>query len=297
MREARTDDAVAIGGLWAAALPWTVRSAARVAADLADDAALGRRHWVGIVDDAVVGAGTARPTGAGEVHVSVVVHPDSGSRGVGTALLDVVVAAFPDATDLTAICADDPIALAFAVRNGFLPVGEHLVSSIVPASVPPVGPVPEGLTALTLDRVPDLDLLLKTHTASAADDTSGLIRVYTRETFLADWWNSPDNAPELSWALLDTSGAAPVVASFTSVQVDRVRRRSWSTMTATHPSYRGRGLARWVLHRMLNSVAEARVTEASTGNDATNAPMIAVEEALGYLPASRTIRVQRRLPT
>ena len=55
-------------------------------------------------------------------------------------------------------------------------------------------------------------------------------------------------------------------------------------MTATRPAYRGRGLARWVKQRMLNAVAAAGVTSATTANDATNAPMIAVNDALGLHP-------------
>ena len=67
-------------------------------------------------------------------------------------------------------------------------------------------------------------------------------------------------------------------------------------MTATRPAYRGRGLARWVKQRMQNAVAAAGVTSATTANDTTNAPMIAVNDALGYRPVTRSIRVQRRLP-
>lgn len=296
MRDAGRDDAAAIGAVRAAALPRLVRSDARAAADMRQDPALHRRRWVGLLDGEIVGTATARQTGDTEVYLTVEVHPEYGSRRVGTALLAAAVTAFPGVDDLVAVCTDDPIALAFAVRNGFLPDSEHTISSVDPASVPPAGPVPDGLTATTLDLLPDLELLLATHNAAAGDDPSGLSRVYTLETFLADWWNSPDNAPELSWALLDGSGATPVVASFTSTAVDRPRARSWSAMTATHPTYRGRGLARWVKQRMLNSLAEAGVTEASTATDTTNAAMNAVNEALGYRPVARTIRVQRRLP-
>jgi hypothetical protein len=50
-----------------------------------------------------------------------------------------------------------------------------------------------------------------------------------------------------------------------------------------------------VKQRALNEVAAAGVTEALTANDATNVPMLAVNEALGYRPRARTIRVERRL--
>jgi GNAT superfamily N-acetyltransferase len=84
--------------------------------------------------------------------------------------------------------------------------------------------------------------------------------------------------------------------SFTSLQVDQARGRAWSAMTGTHPDHRGRGLAGWVKRRSVNALAAAGVGEAWTANDATNAPMIAVNESLGYRLAGRTIRVRRRLP-
>ena len=40
---------------------------------------------------------------------------------------------------------------------------------------------------------------------------------------------------------------------------------------------------------------DAGVTSATTANDATNGPMIAVNDALGYAPVGRWIRVQRRI--
>jgi GNAT superfamily N-acetyltransferase len=294
VRDARPDDASAIAAVWAAATPLMVRSPARAAADLREDPVPGRRRWVGTLDDLVVGTATARPTGERATFLSVEVDPAHGSRGVGSALLRAAVAAFPDVTELSAVCSDSPIALAFAVRHGFVPVGEHQVSGVDPATVPPVGPPPPGLSPVRLDALTDLDGLLETHNRCAADDPSGLSRGYTRETFLADW-NSPDNAPELSWALLDPTGSTPVVASFTSVQVDRSLRRAWSAMTATHPDYRGRGLARWLKQRMLNDAAAAGIAEALTANDAANRPMLAVNAALGYRPKARMFLVERRL--
>jgi GNAT superfamily N-acetyltransferase len=297
VRDARHDDCEAIGEVWAAAVPYLVRSADRVAFDLGADASLGRRHWVGVVEGRIVGTAVARPVAEDEVFLGVEVHPDYGSRGVGLALLRTAVPAFPGVTNMAAVCRDDPISLGFAVRNGFLPEGEHQVCRVDPASVADAGPPPEGLRAVPLTDL-DLELLLDTHNSAAGDDPSGLSRVYTLRQLHADWWDSPDNAAGLSWALVADDPVAPggsVVASFTSMQVDRGRRRAWSGMTATRPSYRGRGLATWVKRRTLSSLAEAGVTEAWTANDATNAPMVAVNRALGYSSAAKSISVRRRL--
>ena len=295
VREAGPDDAPAIAGVWAAASPLMVRTSARAAADLRQDPVLGRRRWVGLLDGVVVGTSTARATGDDAAFVAVEVDPEHGSRGVGAALLRAAVAAFPDTHQLSAVCRDDPIALAFAVRHGFLPVGEHQLSGVDPATVPPVGLPPPGLSPVRLDVLADLDALLETHNRCAGDDPSGLSRVYTREEFLADWQTNPDNAPGLSWALVDPTGVTPVVAAFTLVQVDLDRHRSWSAMTATHPDYRGRGLARWLKQKMLTEVAAAGITEAITANDASNRPMLAVNASLGYLPRARTVGLERRL--
>jgi GNAT superfamily N-acetyltransferase len=296
VRDAQKGDAASIGDIWSSAVPYLVRTPARAAADMREDKTLRRKRWVGIVDNVVSGTATARQVGEREVFVTVEVHPEHGSRGVGTALLVTATTAFSGATVLRSVSNGDPISLSFAVRNGFLPEGEHHVAFVDPAAVEPVDTAPRELRPITLDALPDLRMLLETYNLSAGDDPSGLSRRYTMYQLRADWWDSPDNAPDLSFGLVDDIAPRPLLASFTSVQVDRHRGRSWSSMTATHPSYRGRGLATWVKHRMLNALVEAGITEAWTGNDATNKPMLRVNETLGYQPAATSIRLARRVP-
>lgn len=295
MRDAQRGDAPAIGEIWSAAVPYLVRTAARAAADMREDRTLRRRRWVGLVDGVVAGTGTAQQLGEHEAFVTVEVHPDQGSRGVGTALLTDAAAAFPDIDQLRSVSNGDPISLAFAVRNGFLPEGEHRISFVDPSTVADAGPPPTGLRAVTLEALPDLRMLLETYNLATSDDPSGLSRRYTMYQLRSEWWDNPDNAPSLSFGLIDDDAPRPVLAAFSSVQVDRERGRSWSTMTATHPTYRRRGLARWVKRRMLRSLAENGVTEAWTGNDSTNAAMLAVNEQLGYVAAATSIRLARRL--
>lgn len=296
MRDAQPGDAAAIANIWSSAVPHLVRTAARAAADIREDHTLRRRRWVGLLHDVVAGTATARLVSEHEVLVAVEVHPDLGSRGVGTALLSSATSAFPDASQLRSVSNGDPISLAFAVRNGFLPEGEHRIGFVDPATVAPVAVTPDRLRPVTLDALPDLQMLLETYNLCAGDDPSGLSRRFTMYQLRADWWDSPDNAPDLSFGLVDDAAPRPVLASFTSVQVDRARGRSWSSMTATHPSYRGRGLATWVKRRMLDELAGAGVREAWTANDSTNAPMLAVNEAVGYRTAVTSVRLARRLP-
>ncbi|NUR06106.1 MAG: GNAT family N-acetyltransferase, partial [Nocardioidaceae bacterium] len=187
VRDATAADATAIGDVWASAVPYLVRSNARVAADLREDPLHERRRLVGLVDDKVVGTATSRAVGEDESYLTVEVHADWGSRGVGSALLRALLVQLRDRHHLTSVCNGDPVSMAFAVRNNFVPVGEHRVSRVDPRDVPVVGPVPEGLAAATLGVLPELSALLETHNLADADDPSGLSRRYTMGTFLADW--------------------------------------------------------------------------------------------------------------
>ena len=57
------------------------------------------------------------------------------------------------------------------------------------------------------------------------------------------------------------------------------------------PHYRGRGLALAVKLASIHWAAANGVTLLVTTNDATNAPMLAINRRLGYEPAGRTRRV------
>ncbi|HEX5560382.1 MAG TPA: GNAT family N-acetyltransferase [Nocardioidaceae bacterium] len=297
VRDAHRSDATAIGAIWTRAVPYLVRSRARAAADLRRDGVLGRRRWVAILDGEVSGIATGRAIDGHDpsVFLTVEVHPDRGSRGVGSALLRAAATAFPDVVALRAVGNGDPVSVSFAVRYGFVPDGERHVSVVDPRTVARAGPPPLGLRAVPLEAMRNLRMLLDTHNLAASDDPSGLSWHYTMQQLRADWWDSPDNAPELSWGLLADERGGPVLAAFSSVQVDRDGGRSWSSMTATHPAYRGRGLAGWVKRRTLNALAEVGVVRAWTAYDSGNAPMLAVNAALGYQPETTSLRLTRRL--
>ena len=297
VRDAHRSDAIAIGEVSAAAVPHVVETSARVAAEMDDDERLGRRRWVALIGDEVAGAATARQVterrGERELFLSVHVRPERGSQGVGTHLLLAAAGAFPGSSRLLAVAEGGPISLSFAVRNGFLPESEQPLARVDPRSVAAAGPPASDLRAVTLEALPDLRMLLETHNLAGSDD-SGQRRL-TMYQLRSEWWDRPGNAPELSWGLLAAGRSGPVLAAFTSVHVDLARGRAWSRMTATHPSYRARGLAQWVKRRTLVSLAAAGVTQAWAPIPADSTPMLAVNEALGYEPAATSIRLGRRM--
>ena len=224
--------------------------------------------------------------------------PRHGSRGVGTALLTEAVAAFPDIDRAAAVSNDDPISLAFAVRNGFLPEGEHRISFVDPADrrrrragadrAAPGDPGRSSPTCGCCSSTYNARPPATTRAGSAAalhDDTS----------LRSEWWDNPDNAPE------------PVLRAHR-------RRRPAARPRGVHQRA-GRPRARpGVEHHDgdpsdvpaagAGPVGQATdadgprrdgVTEAWTGNDSTNAAMLAVNEQLGYVAAATSIRLARRL--
>ena len=126
--------------------------------------------------------------------------------------------------------------MAFARAHGFLPDEASSASwRVDPRTVAPRrAPTRSGMRRAALDELPDLRLLLETHNLAAADDPAAQPQRYTVDQFRADWWNGPDNVPDLSWALLADE---PSDAGRRGVHQRPGRprpRRSWSSMTATH---------------------------------------------------------------
>jgi RimJ/RimL family protein N-acetyltransferase len=63
--------------------------------------------------------------------------------------------------------------------------------------------------------------------------------------------------------------------------------------TGTLREYRGRGLALAVKLATTRWAAEHGITQISTDNDETNAPMLAINRRLGYKPVGRRVEYLR----
>ena len=61
-----------------------------------------------------------------------------------------------------------------------------------------------------------------------------------------------------------------------------VRGDVWTSYTCTDPGYRGRGLARGIKLQTLAQAVELGVPLVYTANDSENAPMLRINETLGY---------------
>lgn len=238
------------------------------------------------VDGRVVGVSRLRDHGERSM-VMVQVLPSYRRRGVGSALLDAVLpyAVAAGATSVGSIVNGDEGSQAAATAWGFTHERRHTMSAVDPRTV--VGPDP-GADVVPLSEC-DPRAVHDCFVACAADDPSGLSQAYSFEEFLRDDWSHPLHAAALGRAVV----ADGTVLAFAQVSV--AGDRAWNDFTGTRPSARGAKLALRVKAASLVALAEAGVTTCGTGNDAANAPMLAVNTRLGYRPTAWTSGATRSL--
>jgi RimJ/RimL family protein N-acetyltransferase len=91
--------------------------------------------------------------------------------------------------------------------------------------------------------------------------------------------SGPDRPVDRYWIALD--GDRPVALSY--LRYPPVRGTIWTGYTCSHPDYRGRGIARAIKLQSLAQAVELGVPTVVTDNDAENAPMLHINERLGYV--------------
>ena len=138
-----------------------------------------------------------------------------------------------------------------------------------------------GITLLTVADWPNPEALSKLHVLDGATrkDMPGTFPNLP-ETFedFKQRVNSPDRPHDRWWIALD--GDRPVAMSY--LKFPPVRGSVWTGYTASDREYRGRGIARAVKLQTLAQAAELGIAAVHTDNDSENAPMLHINERLGY---------------
>lgn len=291
IRKAGVADAAGIVEVWARTTPHLVKTPAGIAFEL--ERASGRVVFVAVEGDDVVGYGNAwAPDPSGRCRIAVQVPPEHGRRGIGAAMAETVIgaAAGIGGTALITVTAADEWAQRFGTDRGFTIGRElaHAVASLdrLPAAVPP----PDGLKLVTYDAL-DPRAIWQASAAVVSGDPSGLSSAPAYDEWLETGWSHPDQANDLSFAVLDDGE----VVSFVTTTASRDRQVIWSNLTGTLPAYRGKGLAKVVKSAALHRAREAGFVAAYTGNDANNLPMLAVNRWLGYEPSDTSWTATRTL--
>jgi RimJ/RimL family protein N-acetyltransferase len=139
----------------------------------------------------------------------------------------------------------------------------------------------EGIEMLTLAEWKDPESLRKLHALAQLTrrdlPTSFPIPPQSYDDFI-ERMNAPDRRRDRVWVASDAG--KPVALSY--LRFPPVRGQVWTGYTATHPEYRGRGLARGIKLQSLAQAARLGIPAVLTDNDSENAPMLHINETLGY---------------
>ncbi|MDJ1137889.1 GNAT family N-acetyltransferase [Streptomyces iconiensis] len=303
VRAFRSEDAEAVAAVRRTTVPYLVCTAEALRWQVASAPVSQRLRWLvaeaadgtltGCADVGLV-AGSGKP-GQGFLHTAV--PPKETGAGTGSALVAAGEAylAGVGATHAHTWVADDAGATRFAEARGYVRSRlAHFLGLDLRAARLPALPdrLPAGLELRTAaDFGEDLRPLYEADMECAADEPADVpADPVPYEEWLRLNWSRPDWDARLSSVLL----AGGEVAAYSVAQTDGVDRY-WSGMTGTRRAFRGRGLARLVKLASLLRARAAGYKHAFTGNDATNAPMLAVNQRLGYTEAGSEWRYVKAL--
>jgi GNAT superfamily N-acetyltransferase len=273
IRPLRDDDLPAVAGLVQALLPSMVVTPCGL-----EHVRRWTDWWVAERDGELVGA--ARAGRGGRAWVGV--RSDARRAGVGAALLDRVERRLRDRGEgLVEGWSDDEAGAGFAASRGYRRTREKPVSRIdlAAAELPPLEPPPwvrlQPLAALE-GRLRELHRLA---VACYADEPGGVAGA--SEMPYERWLEEDMGLPCISGEGSVVAEADGRLVSYAILLADRDGRAE-NDFTGTHPGYRNRGLARLVKLASLHWARQHGVRVVWTGNDADNAPMLAVNRGLGY---------------
>ncbi|MFE0417019.1 GNAT family N-acetyltransferase [Streptomyces tendae] len=231
----------------------------------------------------------------GQAFLNIYVDPERLRRGAGGLLVRTSeeYLAGEGATKLYAWVLDGSDNLAFAERHGYRRsrAAHFLRLDLAHAALPPLGAPPAGVELRTAaDYADDPRPMFELDAETVADEPSDVDVEFTDyEAWLAETWRHP---------LLDRELTTVVVvdgrpAAFSVAYTDGTRYAT--AMTGTVRAQRGRGLAKLAKTDSLRRARAAGYTEALTGNDTDNGPMLAINKWLGYEICATEVRHVREL--
>ena len=106
-------------------------------------------------------------------------------------------------------------------------------------------------------------------------------------------FHAPDRRLDRLWIAVD--GDRAVAMSF--LRFPPVRGTVWTGYTCADREYRGRGIARAVKLQSLAQAADLGIPVVRTDNDSKNAPMLHINEALGYVLQPGWVEHHKRVRT
>ncbi|MGW6282822.1 N-acetyltransferase family protein [Kribbella sp. NPDC055071] len=212
----------------------------------------------------------------GQSELSIFVHPDHRNRGIGTALADRLHQHLTEVGASRVRTFVQPEGLEFARNLGYDGTRRMHYAGVDVRALPAQPETPDGFELVTLAQVGPRQVYTADTIAGADEPDDVPMDAVGYDDWLDETWQGPSLDKSLSVAAM----VGDDIVCFTLVET--AGDRAWSGMTGTIPSYRGRGLAKLVKSVALRRAAAAGITAAYTSNDDKNAPMLAINNWLGY---------------
>lgn len=139
-----------------------------------------------------------------------------------------------------------------------------------------------GITILTIDQDPDPEKLHKIHEMSeeAASDVPTTIP-HVRQSFevFAKWFDSPTVRLDRMWIARE----GDEIVGISVLSYPPTRGNVWTDWTGTSRKVRGRGVARALKLETVMQAIALGVKSVRTENDGENAPILHLNEQMGYV--------------
>jgi GNAT superfamily N-acetyltransferase len=249
------------------------------------------RSWVAEENGAVVGRADAFLSlfapGSGDAVVGVAVTASHRRRGIGGELFERALTHTQElgAKRLFAHFHANDAGIAFAERHGFVEVRAETESVLDPRAVAERADADARSMTQVDPRLAYVIDMEATHDMPATEEFEGM----TYEEWAQHVLDHPLFSPAGSFVVFDGTEAA----ALSLLLVDHDTGRGTSMFTGTRRAFRGRGLALAAKLASIEWAAANGVTTMHTYNDETNAPMLAVNRRLGYVPCGRQVEMLR----
>ncbi len=260
------------------------------------------RFLVEVDEDPVATASTGRvwmfPPAYARYWIGIWVLPAVRNRGIGTALYraasDVARAAGKTGFEIE-VSAAHAGGVRFLTKRGFRVAGRaKMVRLDLRGLEPPAVGAPAGIRLTSLAERPDLVPGVHLAAVEAFPDipTSGEpLDPGSLEAFTA---RDVDRVgiPKDGFLVAVDEGSGHVVGYASLIFAPGSRVLAYNDMTAVRPAFRGRGVATALKQATIAWAIGHGLEAIETGNDVENAPMRAVNLALGYTPIPDVLELQ-----
>lgn len=235
------------------------------------------------------------------LRLSLEVHPAHRRRGIGTRLLEEVVrAAGEPRFEITAgVQESDTGSLAFATRHGFTE-RDRMFESVLELETfddlafasALAAAADRGIRFAALSEVDTPELRRRLYATcnqlQQEVPSTDPVEPVSYEQWASDWLEAPLSRADL--LVIGFDGDDPVAVSSIIVAVDGTGMNHFSGVLASHRGY-GLGLAMKV--EALRRAKATGITRVLTDNHTRNAPMLAINQRLGYQRMSGWIELTR----